>query len=595
MFKNSKKIFVLILSLVLAVSMIACGNKTEDTSGEAGIYKPGTYVGTGKGHNGDVKVEVKFDADKIAAVKVLENEETENIASTPIERIPEEIVNGQTLNVDTVTGATYTSNAILEAVEDAVIQAGGDVEGLKAATGKEEGEVVEKEMTTDVVVIGAGGTGLAAAASAHENGAEVIVLEKLPMTGGSTALSGGAISAPGSRFQKELGIEDSKEAWVELWRERQASETPAKYPDYNLVDKFIDQAVITTHWMTDYIGLEFESVDGFGFDPVRRLHTPKNGGTGITTSIEQFLGKEGIEVLTETPATELITDGDGNVVGVIAAGPKGEKITINAKKVILASGGFAKNEELLERLVPEMKGTSELSAASAGSTGDGIMMAESVGAALYDENWTIGLGFTSLVPELRILDWDSTKILVNEKGNRFMNESSHYAIVTNTVANEELAWMVIDSNENNAKATEAIKSKMPNDEIVSGDTIEDLASAMGVDPSTLTNTINSFNEGVKTGKDAFNKPETMLVSVEKGPFYAFKVYPRTMGTFAGVKTDDKYRVLREDGSIINNLYAGGECTNKPLYNRVYMTGSSVQFALTSGRIAGEDAAKSLEK
>ena len=87
----------------------------------------------------------------------------------------------------------------------------------------------------------------------------------------------------------------------------------------------------------------------------------------------------------------------------------------------------------------------------------------------------------------------------------------------------------------------------------------------------------------------------MLVSVEKGPFYAFKVYPRTMGTFAGVKTDDKYRVLREDGSIINNLYAGGECTNKPLYNRVYMTGSSVQFALTSGRIAGEDAAKSLEK
>ena len=593
MFKNLKKTIVLLLSLVMVVSMVAC-SKTEDTSGEDGIYKPGTYVGTGTGHNGDVKVEVKFDADKITAVKVLEHEETENLASTPIERIPEEIIKGQTLNVDTVTGATFTSNAILEAVEDAVLQAGGDVETLKVASENDDDEKVETEMTTDVVVVGAGGTGLAAAASAHENGADVIVLEKLPMTGGSTALSGGAISAPGSRFQKELGIEDSKESWLELWKMRQASKEGDKYPDYDKVDKFIDESVVTTHWMTDYIGLEFLSVDGFGFDPVKRLHTPENGGTGITTSIEQFLGKEGIEVLTETPATELLTDEDGNVVGVIAEGPEG-KITIHAKKVILASGGFAKNEELLERLVPEMKGTAELSAASAGSTGDGIIMAVNVGAALYDENWIIGLGFTSLVPELRILDWDSTKILVNEKGNRFMNESSHYAIVTNGVADQEEVWTVIDSSENNSAVVDIIKAQMPNDEIAEGETIEDLAKAMGVDPSNLETTIKSFNEGVKSGKDEFDKPESMLVSVEEGPFYGFKVKHRTMGTFGGVKTDDNFRVLREDGTVINNLYAGGECTNKALYNDVYMTGSSVQFALTSGRIAGADAANSLDK
>lgn len=593
MFKNSRKIIMLLLSLVLIVSMVGC-NKTEDTSGEDGIYKPGTYIGVAEGHNGEVKVEVKFDADKITSVKVLEHEETDNIASTPIERIPEEIVKGQTLNVDTVAGATFTSNAILQAVEDAVVQAGGDVEVLKAVTDKEDDEKVEKEMTTDVVVVGAGGTGLAAAASAHENGAEVIVLEKLPMTGGSTALSGGSISAPGSRFQKELGIEDSKESWLELWKERQGSKDGDKYPDYDKVDKFIDETVVTTHWMTDYIGLEFLSVDGFGFDPAKRLHTPENGGAGITTSIDEFIGKEGIEVLTETPATELLTDDEGNVVGVIAEGPEG-KITIHAKKVILASGGFAKNEELLERLIPEMKGTAELSAASAGSTGDGIIMAEKVGAALYDENWIIGLGYTSLVPELSILDWDSTKILVNEKGNRFMNESSHYAIVTNSVADQDKVWMIIDSSENNSNVVEIIKSKMPNDEIAEGDTIEDLAKAMGVDPSNLETTINSFNDGAKSGKDEFGKPESMLVSVEEGPFYAFSVKHRTMGTFGGVETDDKFRVLREDGTVINNLYAGGECTNKALYNDVYMTGSAVQFALTSGRIAGADAANSLDK
>lgn len=593
MFKNSKRILVLFLSLMLVVSMIGC-SKTQDTSGEDGIYKPGTYVGTGKGHNGDVKVEVKFDADKITAVKVLEHEETDNIASTPIERIPEEIVNGQTLNVDIVTGATFTSNAILEAVEDAVLQAGGDVETLKVENDNKDDEKVETEMTTDVVVVGAGGTGLAAAASAHENGAKVIVLEKLPMTGGSTALSGGAISAPGSRFQKELGIEDSKESWLELWRERQGSKEGDKFPDYDKVDKFIDESVVTTHWMTDYIGLEFLSVDGFGFDPVKRLHTPENGGSGITTSIDEFIGKEGIEVLTETPAIELLTDDEGNIVGVIAEGPEG-KITIHAKKVILASGGFAKNEELLARLIPEMEGTAELSAASAGSTGDGIIMAEEVGAALYDENWIIGLGFTSIVPELRILDWDSTKILVNEKGNRFMNESSHYAIVTNGVADQDEVWMVIDSSENNSGVIEIIKSQMPNEEIAEGDTIEDLAKSMGVNPSNLETTLNSFNDGVNSGTDEFDKPESLLVSVEEGPFYGFKVKHRTMGTFGGVQTDDKFRVLREDGSVINNLYAGGECTNKALYNDVYMTGSSVQFALTSGRIAGADAANSLDK
>lgn len=593
MTRNLKKILVLLLTLVLLVSVVAC--KKDDlveAPSEEGIYTPGTYTAVGEGHNGDVVVEVKFTSDKIESVEVLENEETENIASTAIERIPDQVVEGQTLSVDTVTGATYTSNAILQAVEDAVVQAGGDVESLKVQGEKEEDLGEDKEIDTDIVVIGAGGTGLAAVASAHENGAQVLLLEKLPMTGGSTALSGGAISAPGSRYQEELGIEDSKESWIDLWKERQAPD--GKYPDYDRVGKFIDEAVVTTHWLDDYIGLEYLSVDGFGFDPVKRLHTPENGGAGITSTIEDFINKEGIEILFETAARELLTDGNGDVVGVVAEGPEG-KVTINAKKVIIASGGFAKNEEMLARLIPEMEGTSELSAAAAGSTGDGILMAEEVGAALYEEPWVIGLGYTSKIPELRILDWDSTKILVNEKGNRFMNESSHYAVVTNKVADEELVWLVLDSSENNKNAVDAIEAKMPNDEIAKGDTIEDLANAMSVDPASLSKEIETFNAGVKSGSDAFEKPESMLVAVENGPYYAFKVYPRTMGTFGGVKTDDKFRVLKEDGTIINNLYAGGESSNKIYYDKVYMTGSSVQIALTSGRVAGEDAAKSLDK
>lgn len=592
MFRKTKKILVLLVSLALILSIVGCSKSDESLDG-SGIYEPGTYVGVGNGHNGEVKVEVSFDSDKIKSVKIIEHEETESISSTAMERIPEEIVEKQSLDIDSLAGASYTSLAILEAVKDAVVQAGGDPDALNSANENDIGEKLEKEMTTDVVVVGAGGTGLAAAASAHEHGAKVIVVEKLAMTGGSTALSGGAIAAPGSRFQKELDIEDSKEDWMELWKKRQSFGRKSDYPDYDRVDKFMDEAVETTHWMTDYIGLEFESIDGFGFDPVRRLHTPPKGGSGITTSIEEFLDKEGIEVLTETPAIELITNEDGDVVGVVAESSD-EIISIKAEKVILASGGFAKNEELLERLVPEMKESGELSAAAAGSKGDGILMAEEVGAALYEDNWIIGLGYTSKVPELSAFDWDSTKILVNEKGNRFMNESSHYALVTNEVAKEEKVWMIIDSNEENSKVIESIKDKLDSEEIVQGDTIEDLAREMDVDPSNLGKTIKSFNEGVEAGEDEFGKPEEMLVPLGEGPFYAFREYPRTMGTFAGVKTDEKYRVLRENGSLINNLYAGGECANRPLYNQVYMTGSSVQFALTSGRIAGEDAAKSLK-
>lgn len=587
---NWKKILLLILSFTLVLSLAAC---TKEVVNEEGAYKAGTYTGVGKGNNGDVKVEVVFDADSIVSVKVLEHEETDSISDTPIERIPEEIVKGQTLAVDIVSGATNTSNAILEAVEDAVKQAGGDVDSLKEVAARDDEDKGETEITTDVVVIGGGGTGLAAAASVHEHGAEVIVLEKLASVGGSTALSGGGISATGTRFQEELGIEDSKESWMELWRERQATSNPdGQYPDYDAVDRFMDEAIVTTHWLVDYVKHAYTRIEGFGFDPVERLHFPEKGGADLTNNIEKFISGEGIEILTETPATDLITDDNGNVIGVIAEGPEG-RIKINAKKVILASGGFAKNDELLERLIPEMAGTAAMSAAAVGSTGDGIIMAEKLGAALYEEPWVIGLGMGSTIDELRGIEWDSTKVLINENGERFMNESSHYAIVTNKVAEQEQVWMIIDSSEGNAQHAEALKGLLANDEIATGESFEELAKAMGVSEENLVKTMEAFNEGAKTGDDPFGKPEAMIVPVETGSYYAVKFYPKTMGTFGGVKTNDSYQVLKEDGSIINNLYAGGEVANKIIYNQVYMSGSAVQFALTSGRLAGEHAAKAV--
>lgn len=586
----------MLLCLAMIFSLSAC--TPSSSGGEASVYKAGTYTAVAKGHNGDVKLEVEFSDTAILSVKVLEHNESAGISDVPMERIPKEVVEGQTLAVDTVSGATVTSKALLAAIEDAVKQAGGDAEGLKSNK-KDDTAKNDTERTTDVVVVGAGGAGLAAAASAHENGAKVIVLEKQATVGGSTALSGGGISAPGTRFQEERGIKDTKQSWMDLWKERQATSNPnGKYPDYNAVDRFMDAAIVTTEWLVDYVGHEYGSVTGFGVDPAERLHFPKEdgntkGGTALTQNMEKFLLGEGIEILTETKATELITSPNGDVVGVIAEGKDG-KVTINAKKVILAAGGYAKNEELLEKYIPEAAGTAEISMAAAASTGDGIVMAEKIGAALYEEPWVIGVGVGTKVAGTGSVMMDWSKLYVNGNGERFTNEQVHYAIATNKVLEQKSPWIVLDSTEANAQLNSALEAGISTGEAVKADTLEALAEAMGVPVDTLVQTIQTYNEGAKAGKDAMGKSKEYLVSVEKAPYYAVKLYGKTMGTFAGVKTNESYQVLREDGSVINNLYAAGENANKLLYNQVYMSGSAVQFALTSGRLAGEHAAQNLK-
>lgn len=600
--KNTRKMICGILTLVMMAGFTACGNTEGKTDGDskAGSYTEGTYTETVKGHNGDLEVEVSFDAEKITSVKVLTHTETAGISDAPIERIPEEIVLSQTLAVDTVAGATVTSSAILAAVEACVVKAGGDVAKLKVKQTGNESQANDMELTTDVVVIGGGGAGLVAAASAEEHGAKVIVLEKLAVTGGSTALSGGGISATGTKFQEAEGIKDTKESWMQLWKERQSSSNAdGMYPNYEVVDKFMDAAVVTTEWLVDYVKHEYSAIMGFGLDPVRRLHfaysdATTKGGTSLTKNIENFITGEGVEILTETEAKELITDDKGNVTGVIAEGRDG-KVTVHAKKVILAAGGFAKSEELLERFVPEAKGTSELSWASAGSTGDGILMAEKLGAAVYEEPWIMGVGIGSKVPGTQSLGMDWTRVYVNNKGERFTNEEVHYSIATNKLIEQDETWLIVDSKEANKDLVASLEAAMPSEEVVKGETFEALAKEMNVPEETFVRNMETFNEGVKAGNDAMGKSRDYLVSVDKAPYYAIRFYPVTMGTFGGVKTDDSFRVVKADGSVIGNLYATGENANKVLYNQVYMSGSAVQFALTSGRIAGQHAAENLKK
>jgi len=589
-----KKILALMLALFMVPGLSA-------TAFAQTVLTPGTYTQTVPGHNGDLSVEVVLDANRIQSVTVTGHQETPGIADTPLGRIPQEIVENQSLAVDTIAGATVTSKAIIAAVAAAIESAGGDPEAfLTPAESEEDSSATAPiEMSTDVVVVGAGGAGLAAAAAAHQGGASVIVLEKLAAVGGSTARSGGGIAATGTRFQEELGIEDSAESWMALWQERQAiGQENDLYPDYEAVSKFMGDAVITTEWLVDYVGHAYGSVEGFGMDPVRRLHfpvMPTGGGGGVLiNSLKTFIdAQEGITLLLESPATSLITDETGAVTGVLAQGPDGP-LFIQAKKVILAAGGFAKNEEMLSRLVPEMAGTGATTTAGAGSDGDGINMALEVGAVLYEEPWVIGLGVVAYVPGTSSLMMDWSKVYVDAQGQRFTNEQVHYAIAANMVALADSPWAIVDSSEANAKLVEALEAGLETGQVAKGDSFEALAEQMGVPADAFVKTMSDYNQSAQTGTDALGKEAAYLLAYDSAPYYAVRLYPLTMGTFGGVKINGNYQVVREDGGVIPNLFAAGENANRLLYNQVYMSGSAVQYALTSGRIAGEQAALELQ-
>ena len=249
--KVIRNIMCVILCVIMLLSMVACQPKAVDLT-ETDMFKAGTYTSTAKGHNGDIKVEVVVDENSIKDVKILEHIESPSISDPAIERIPKAIVDGQTLAVDTISGATVTSKAIIVAVTEALKQAGGDIDllSVKKENTKTLGETVE--YTTDVIVIGGGGAGLAAAVSAHQNGAAVMVVEKMPRLGGNTIISGSAYNAVDPKRQSAQGIEDSIEKHI-----KQTYEGGDKQGNLALIETLVENAYPAIEWL-ESLGMEFK-------------------------------------------------------------------------------------------------------------------------------------------------------------------------------------------------------------------------------------------------------------------------------------------------------------------------------------------------
>lgn len=591
---NKSKTLALLLSMTMLFS--ACGsaktdNKAEDSK-EAAVGET-TGEGTAAGHNGDLKAVVTFDGDKIAKID-LTHEETEGLGDKAADKLVEEIVANNSINVDTVSGATVTSTAVIEAVKAAIEASGRDVKNFETEGEEKKGETVEKD--TDVVVIGGGGAGFAAAVSAKEAGADVILVEKLASVGGNTLISGGEYAAPANDLQKEEGIEDSKELFAKDVEE--AGGNP------ELIKVLADKATEDAYWLRDDIGVEWlDSLMFFGGHSVKRSLIPA-AHTG-NELIKNYLKKAeelGIEVLTETDVKEILSK-DGKVCGIKAETKDGE-LVVNAKSVVVASGGFGANADMCYENDKEID-EHVLSTNSPGATGDGILMAEKLGADTVDMD-KIQLYPVCDVETGKLLYCGDTRLvggalLVNKEGKRFVEELGTRREISMAIKaqTDYVGYVLWDETSNEKTGTmksnpEEAKSLFDRGLMVKADTLEELADHFGIDKDALLETVKTFNENSAKKEDPEFNLRMLGWQVKDAPFYMMKAAPAVHHTMGGLKINTDAQVLNKDGEWIDGLYAAGEVTGG-IHGSNRLGSVAMADITVFGRIAGENAAANAKK
>ena len=577
-----KKLVCLLLSLALICGASALAEALPAET----VFTPGTYEATAKGFGGDVTVTITVDADKITDVTIKGDAETPALGGVAITTLPDEILKAQTPNVDILSGATVTSNAIIKAATEALEAAGADIAYLDANRQDTAEDVAKEEKTleTEIVIIGAGGAGMTAAIMAQQAGKQFIILEKMPYVGGNTTKATGGMNAAETHYQKEQGIEDS----VDLF----ASDTMKGGHDINdpdLVRTLAQESAGAIDWL-DSIGADLPKISFSGGASVNRIHAPADGsavGNYLVDKFSEKLKELGVEVMLNTTATELIME-DGKIAGVKAEG-KDANYTIKAKAVILATGGFGANLDMIAGYRPDLQGTVTTNAP--GATGDGIVMAQAVGAALVDIEQiqlhpTVEQTTSMLITESVRGDG---AILVNQSGHRFTNELlTRDAVSAAELAQQgQYAYIIFDQHlRDNLKATEKY---VKNGLTVQADTVEELAWKLNIYPYALVMTMGQWNHAVKTQNDeAFGRTTGMDNDLTTPPYYAIKIAPGIHHTMGGVKINTSAQVLDLNGDPIPGLFAAGEVTGG-VHGGNRLGGNAVADIVIFGRIAAQSA------
>ena len=571
-----RKLLAVCLALMLALTM--CAASAEKV----------TATGAGQGIDGDVVVQVEADESTIYSVEVTEQNETVGIGSIAVEQLPAAIVEANSIAVDGIAGATVTSNAIKDAVRSALESAGIDPAPFETALDEAEaGEKTAETLDCDVVIVGAGGAGLTAAVRATQDGAKVLVLEKMPFAGGNSLKASGGMNCAGAKFQEAAGVTDSGvPEFIE-----DTMNGGHGINDLALVTTMAENSAEAVNWL-ESIGAPLPKVAATGGTVHKYLHSPEDGspvGAYLIAKLSEEAEKQGIEIMLNTTATEIIM-ADGAAAGVMAE-DAGHVYTVNAGAVILATGGFGANFELMCSFNPSL--ANAVTTNHPGATGDGIMMAEAVGAATVDMDQiqlhpTVYQATSMLVSEkMRSLG----AILVNHEGKRFTNDLATRDAVSNAELQQTggYAWIIFDQNlvDQNKSAAQYIEQGMA----VTGDTYEALAQAMDVDAAAFVETMNTWNQAVADGEDKeFGRNNGMDADLSTAPFYAIQIAPGIHHTMGGIKIDTDTQVISTEGSVIPGLFAAGETTGG-VHGGNRIGGNAVCDFVVFGRIAGLNAAE----
>lgn len=615
-----KKITALLLNLLMAVSLFGCAQpaaEAEPTAAPvaeatpapvaeptaapvaeptaepaveaepAALYTAGTYEATVMGHNGNMTVAVTVSENSIDKIEVVNHGESLALGTVAMDHVADFVVKNQSINVDMVSGATVSGAAMLYAVREALTQAGADLSKLAVAV---EPEAVDNaDVTVDVVIVGSGSAGMAAAAEAGDLGLNAILVEQLGYLGGSSVRTGYLIGGD-TKLQAENGMVYPNQKIIDSLISSGAAKADLGLYNEESAKLYGSMAGENIDWLYD-MGVNFGVIK---YDYQFRGPNAARLGPYLITGLKEHIEKTGVDYRLNTRAESLVQEADGTVTGVVVTAPDGSSYTISAKTVILATGGFFASQDMVAKYNAPFVGYP--TDVCIGADGSGHIMAEAAGATFIAMDQANYHGLAAMYNGAsRSLQTplNNGAIVVNKSGERFVNEKSAYEVVAFAILEQEdgYGYCIMDQT---MLDFDSIKNDVGlsgmTDMYIKADTLEELAAALEIDAEGLKATVAAYSEYVHNGVDEqFSKPADYLNSdYLTPPYYGIKASPETHTVYGGVVVDTYCHVLDAEGNGIPGLMAIGELAAS------HVGGTSTNsINIAQGRLAAREAKKAI--
>jgi fumarate reductase flavoprotein subunit len=551
----------------------------RDMSMVAAKFKPGVFVETVHDDANELVINVSLETDRITDIALTSGPLGDGDYTSSFTEIRSRILDANTPHVDAISGATSQSEAVKKAVSKAMAKSS------KARIAEEGGDTCTPK-SYDVVVIGSGGAGLAAAIQAHDDGSSVLIVEKMPTIGGNTLKASAGMNAAETRFQRAKGIKDSKELF---YHESLKGGKNKNNPE--LLRRFVMDAPQAIEWLADR-GIMLNDITTTGGMSIDRTHRPRDGsavGGYLISGLVRNVTKREIDVMLDTSVEEILR-ADGEVCGVRLLTEDKEQVVIEAKNVIVATGGFSANSEMVVKYRPDLAGF--VTTNHKGATGGGIALLERIGAG------TVDMGEIQIHPTVEqttsYLISESIRgggaILVNQQGARFFNEMQTRDKVSAAIIalEEKYAWIIFDEHvrAKNKAADEYIARGL----VTSASSPRGLAEKAGFDSDTFLATLERYNGFVEKQHDEdFGRTTALRAPIKSGPFHAIRIAPGVHHTMGGVMINARTEVLDNANRPVPGAWAAGEVVGG-IHGGNRIGGNAVADIIIFGIQAGHHAA-----